>query len=361
VSVSYGECEAFAGASQNAAFRSVYSHAATEGVSVYVAAGDTASDSCAQGLGQGAVLTGTSVSGWASTPYNMAVGGTDFQDFFLNDFSTYWSSTNTTYYGSALSYMPEIPWNNTCASPLFAQYFGLSATYGSTGACNVEPGFTNPAGGGGGKSACATGAPTTQGVTGGTCKGYPKPSWQSVYGNKADGVRDLPDVSLFASNGFLGSAYVVCFSNAGAGGAACTGAPSGWSLAGGTSFGAPIMAGVQALVNQKTGSRQGLPNSAYYQLAAAEYGASGSSACNAENGNTVGSSCNFHDITVGGNDLPCTGTVDCYLPSGTYGVLSASDSAYKPTFQAGPGWDFASGLGSVNVANVVNNWSTVAP
>jgi subtilase family serine protease len=174
-------------------------------------------------------------------------------------------------------------------------------------------------------------------------------------------VRDLPDLSLFASNGFLGSAYVFCYSDVRAGGAKCTGAPSGWSLAGGTSFASPIMAGVQALINQKTGARQGLPNPAYYKLAAAEYGTTGSTACNAENGNTVGSTCNFHDITEGGIDLACTGTVDCYLPSGTYGVLSTSDSAYKPTFEAAPGWDFASGLGSVNVANIVNNWSTVAP
>jgi len=43
------------------------------------------------------------------------------------------------------------------------------------------------------------------------------------------------------------------------------------------------------------------------------------------------------------------------------GVLSVSDSAFKPAHQAAPGWDFVSGLGSGNVANIVNNWSTVAP
>ena len=360
VSVSYGECEAVTGASANAAFKSVYSHAATEGVSVYVASGDTAADSCAQALGESVATTGTSVIGWGSTPYNVAVGGTDFQDLYLNDFSTYWNSTNTTYYGSAKSYMPEIPWNDTCGSNLLATYEGFTTTYGSTGLCNTD-GFIGTNGGGGGQSACATGAPAVSGVTGGTCKGYAKPSWQSVYGNKADGVRDVPDVSLFASNGWLSSYYVVCYSDKAEGGTACTGAPSGWSGAGGTSFATPIMAGVQALINQKTGARQGLPNTALYALAAAEYGTTGATSCNSELGNGVASTCTFHDVTEGSIDLPCTGTYTCYDPSGTYGVLSASDSTYKPTFQAAPGWDFASGIGSVNVANLVNNWSTVAP
>jgi subtilase family serine protease len=360
VSVSYGECEAVTGASANAAFKSVYSHAATEGVSVYVASGDTAADSCAQALGESVATTGTSVTGWGSTPYNVAVGGTDFQDLYLNDFSTYWNSTNTTYYGSAKSYMPEIPWNDTCGSNLLATYEGFTTTYGSTGLCNTD-GFIGTNGGGGGQSACATGAPGVSGVTGGTCKGYAKPSWQSVYGNKADGVRDVPDVSLFASNGWLSSYYVVCYSDKAEGGTACTGAPSGWSGAGGTSFATPIMAGVQALINQKTGARQGLPNTALYALAAAEYGTTGATSCNSELGNGVASTCTFHDVTEGSIDLPCTGTYTCYDPSGTYGVLSASDSTYKPTFQAAPGWDFASGIGSVNVANLVNNWSTVAP
>jgi subtilase family serine protease len=360
VSVSYGECEAVTGASANAAFKSVYSHAATEGVSVYVASGDTAADSCAQALGESVATTGTSVTGWGSTPYNVAVGGTDFQDLYLNDFSTYWNSTNTTYYGSAKSYMPEIPWNDTCGSNLLATYEGFTTTYGSTGLCNTD-GFIGTNGGGGGQSACATGAPAVSGVTGGTCKGYAKPSWQSVYGNKADGVRDVPDVSLFASNGWLSSYYVVCYSDKAEGGTACTGAPSGWSGAGGTSFATPIMAGVQALINQKTGARQGLPNTALYALAAAEYGTTGATSCNSELGNGVASTCTFHDVTEGSIDLPCTGTYTCYDPSGTYGVLSASDSTYKPTFQAAPGWDFASGIGSVNVANLVNNWSTVAP
>ena len=56
--------------------------------------------------------------------------------------------------------------------------------------------------------------------------------------------------------------------------------PSTWSGAGGTSFASPIMAGIQALVNQKTGAKQGNPNPAYYKLAAKEYGATGQHDCN---------------------------------------------------------------------------------
>ena len=55
----------------------------------------------------------------------------------------------------------------------------------------------------------------------------------------------------------VGHYYVFCWSDTANGGAACTGAPSSWSGAGGTSFASPIMAGIQALVNQKTGKRQG--------------------------------------------------------------------------------------------------------
>ena len=69
--------------------------------------------------------------------------------------------------------------------------------------------------------------------------------------------------------------------------------PIRWAGGGGTSFASPIMAGIQALVNQKTGERQGNPNPVYYSLAASEYGASGDSSCNSTLGNTAGSSCIF--------------------------------------------------------------------
>lgn len=96
---------------------------------------------------------------------------------------------------------------------------GSGVTYGSSGFCNFAIGeiyFLTNASGSGGPSGCATGIPTAGGVVGGTCKGYAKPSWQSgLLGNPGDGVLDLPDVSLFASNGLWGHYYVDCDSDTG--------------------------------------------------------------------------------------------------------------------------------------------------
>src|SRR5208282_2149198 len=143
-------------------------------------------------------------------------------------------------------------------------------TYGTSGFCNTTDAenndFLTVTGGSGGPSNCFTGTPTLTDITNGTCKGLPKPSWQSVLGNPADGVRDIPDVSLFAANGIWDHYYPYCFSDLSYGGAACTGAPSNWAGAGGTSFSSPIFAGIQALVNQKWG-RQGNPNPVYYKIA----------------------------------------------------------------------------------------------
>jgi hypothetical protein len=367
-SMSYGECEAGLGASANAAYSAAYQQAVTQGISVFVSSGDEAASSCS--VGQEYAIYGIGVSGFASTPYNVAVGGTDLGDTYAGTNSTYWSSTNTSTYGSALSYIPEIPWNDSCGSLLIAEYEGYSQVYGPGGFCNgegVSEGLVNTVGGSGGPSGCATGTPSQSGVVGGSCAGWPKPSWQSLAGNPSDDVRDLPDVALFAANGIWGHYYPFCFSDPSYG-YTCTGAPDSWIGAGGTSFASPIMAGFQALVNQKSGERQGNPNPVYYSLAAKEYGASGDSSCNSTLGNTVSSSCIFYDVTLGDMNLPCVGP-DCYLPSGVFGVLSTSTSACDPTnaadddcgaYIAATGWDFATGIGSVNVANLVNNWPTSA-
>jgi subtilase family serine protease len=357
MSISYGECEAENGASANAAFNSAYQQAVTEGVSVFVSAGDEGAASC--DANEAKATHGIAVSGFASTQYNVAVGGTDFGDTFAGSNSTYWNTTNTPTFESAKSYIPEIPWNDSCASVLLATFEGFATTYGTSGFCNstTGEGFLTTASGSGGPSGCATGAASTSGVVSGTCKGYAKPSWQTgVVGIPADGVRDLPDVSLFASNGLWGHYYVFCWSDTREGGTACTGAPSGWSGAGGTSFASPILAGIQALVNQKQGARQGNPNAVYYKLAATEYGAGGSTSCNSTNGNTVGSTCIFYDVTQGDMDVNCTGTHNCYRPSGTNGVLSTSDTSYLKAYGTTTGWDFATGIGTVNATNLVNNW-----
>jgi hypothetical protein len=364
VSISYGECETENGAPANAAYSAAYQQAVSEGISVFVSAGDSGAAGCDNNATE--ATHGIGVNAFASTPYNVAVGGTDFSDTYSGANGIYWNSGNTSTFGSALSYIPEIPWNDSCAGVLLSNYVGSGIPYGQNGFCNdivIGALFLTTVAGGGGPSACATGSPSVPGVVSGTCQGWPKPSWQSAlnnFGNPNDGVRDTPDVSLFAANGLWSHYYVFCWSDTANGGAACTGAPSGWSGAGGTSFAAPIMAGIQALVNQKTGQRQGNPNPAYYQLAATEYNLS-SSSCNSANGNGVASSCIFYDITQGDMDVNCTGTNNCYLPSGSEGVLSTQDNSYNPSFGTTTGWDFATGIGSVNAANLVNNWPSSGP
>jgi uncharacterized membrane protein len=358
VSMSYGICEALSGAALNASFNSTFQQAVTEGVSVFVSAGDDAAAGCDRDSQE--ATDGIGVTGWGSSPYNVSVGGTDFGDTFAGTNNTYWKATNSPTYESAKSYVPEIPWNDSCASLLLAEFEGFSKTYGSGGFCNSSLGeadFLDTVGGSGGPSGCATGMPAESGVVGGTCAGWPKPSYQSVLGNPRDGVRDIPDVSLFAGDGLWLHYYPYCFS--GPGGASCTEAPVDWPGAGGTSFSSPIMAGIQALVNQKIGSRQGNPNVVYYKLAATEYGAKGDSACNSTLGNSVDSSCIFYDVRQGDNDVNCIGAQtlhNCYLPSGENGVLSTSNSAYDPAFGTTTGWDFATGIGTVNADNLVNNW-----
>ena len=283
VSISYGESEADLGATQNAYINSLYQQAVAEGVSVFVSSGDEGAASSDDGTNSPTATHGIAVSGFASTQYNVAVGGTDFGDTYAGANSTYWSGSNGAAYGSALSYVPEIPWNDSCASGLIASYLGYPSTYGSNSLCNANEGLV-VAGGSGGPSGCATGTSST-GVVGGSCTGYLKPSWQSLPGNPSDGVRDIPDVSLFAADGVWNHFYLACFSDPRNEGASCAGAPDTWAGFGGTSFAAPIMAGIQSLINQKTGSGQGNPNPTYYSLAAAEYGEGGSGSCNSTLGN----------------------------------------------------------------------------
>jgi subtilase family serine protease len=356
VSISYGVCEAENGTSANASINSLYQQAAMEGVSVFVSAGDEGAASCDAGLST--ATHGIGVSGYASTPYNVAVGGTDFSDVLSNTTGTYWSRSNTATYGSALGYIPEIPWNDSCANSLYANYVGYSTTYGANGFCNSAAaqagGLVTVGAASGGPSNCATGYSSIYGVSNGTCQGYPKPSWQSgLSGIANDGVRDMPDVSMFASDGAMWGHYaIVCFSDQSNGGAPCTGAPLTWAGFGGTSLASPVVAGIQALVNQKQGGAQGNPNPVYYALAA----------------NTPSA---FHSITQGDIDVNCGGTVNCYGVLGTVdygrggrifattwaGALSTSNTSFTPAYATGSSWNFATGIGSIDAANLVMNWS----
>ncbi len=353
ISMSYGVCEAANYLPSNAAFNTAFQSAAAAGVSVFVSAGDSGASSCAPDFmgGSSQAYPGIGVTGWGESVYNVSVGGTDFEDFYNANKpangglpqSTYWNSGNTTIDGSAKSYIPEIPWNDSCASYLVYSYAGYSQAYGG-GYCNAVSGVLSTEAGGGGPSGCATGGGDTNQTdyleVDGTCTGYPKPSWQSgILGNPADGVRDVPDVSLFAANGIWGHYVVVCFSDSRheRGGKSCAGAPSTWTGFGGTSVAAPVMASIQALVNQKWGTawqgaspRTGNPDPVYYQIAKAEFGSSGNSACYSINQpprRGLATSCTFYDITQGDTDVDCayngpSNVVGCYAPSGMYGVLS---------------------------------------
>jgi subtilase family serine protease len=370
-SISYGEAETENGEAMNVAFSSMYQQAVTAGIGVFTSSGDE--DAASAG-----VRNGITISGLTSSPYDVSVGGLDFADTYLGVNSTYWNATNNVFFGSAKSYIMEQPWNDSCAGTLLAHYLtGSYITYGSTGFCNTAGGahFHNGTGGSGGPSNCATGTPAVNFVANGTCMGWAKPSYQSMYiGSMAglvnDSVRDTPDVSLMAANGLWGHYYPFCLTDPSNGGiASCTAVPPiDWPGGGGTSFASPIMAGIQALVVQHKGSLQGNPNERYYALAATEYGPSGNAACDSTLGNGVGKSCIFYDVTLGDNDAYCLPNrsngmlYNCYRPSGADGVLSTSNSAYQPAYPTGPqppftsnsrGWDFASGIGSVNAYNLV--------
>jgi hypothetical protein len=350
ISMSYGECEAANGQASNAAFNSAFQTGAMAGTSVFASTGDEGAGSCAPLFFSGAStwdLAGVGVTGWGETQYNVSVGGTDFEDTYNSmkngiPLSTYWNSTNTPPYGSAKSYIPEIPWNNSCASVLIANVAsGSFTTYGSGGFCNnsiatTSDDYLTTGAGSGGPSGCATGGggtdQTSDALVDGTCAGYPKPSYQSgIFGNPNDGVRDIPDVSLFAGNGVWGHYVTVCYSDTTNGGTSCAGAPSTWSGFGGTSIASPAMASIQALVNEKWGlAHVGNPNPTYYSIAKSEFGASGNSNCYSINQpprHGLGTGCVFYDITQGDIDVNCrtNGQIqaDCYIPSGTNGVLGS--------------------------------------
>lgn len=339
LSVSFGACEFALGASGNQAVNTLWQQAAAEGISVFVASGDEGSAACDRDTFSGAAETGLQVSGVASTPYDTAVGGTDFN--YISDPSLYWNSANSTKQASAKSYIPEVPWNNSCASSIFS---GLGFGTDPELSCNNPILPVVVAGGGGGKSSCTF----SDGLN--CLGGYPKPIWQSGTGTPNDAKRDLPDVSLFAGNSF-GSFYVVCQADSdpdGSGHSCDLNSPFMHFVGvGGTSASSPAFAGIMALVNQKLGSPQGFANPVLYNLAATQP----VSSCNSSR--SPANSCIFNDTTEGTNAVPClAGTADCIvrIPTDSFGVL--------PGYSAGVGFDLATGLGSVNVTNLVNSWGS---
>jgi len=305
-SLSFGSCESGMGTSMNSTVNNWWSQAATQGISVFVSTGDSGSAGCDYNV---SVTTGgLAVNGLASTPYDVGVGGTDY-DVLPGSFGTYVNSSNSTYYGSAKSYIPEATWNN-------------STTVNKTIAQNVLN--TNPANataGGGGPSTCA--------LVG--CKGYTKPTWQTGTGVPADGVRDLPDISLFAANGFYDATWLVCTDDPYNG--TTTNCASGYVAGfGGTSTSAPATAGIFALLDQAQGKSIGAPNQQLYALA---------------NGSKASSI--FHDVTAGNISVPCT-------PASSYCKAAASGN-FLTGYGTTTGFDLSTGWGSIDIAQLLANWS----
>jgi len=345
MSESYGQCEFNLGTAGNLFHNNLWQQAAAQGITAFVSTGDNGSAGCdfLQMPELQPAQYGLEVSGLASTPYNIAVGGTDFSDYF--SLSTYWNGTsNASTQESAKGYIPETAWNDTCTNAIFELPNFPMTTNPETNCNNTgAPQLIVINGASGGKSGCI--APTSTTIA--SCAGaYPKPSWQAAPGVPNDGARDLPDVSLFASNGFENTFYMMCQTDL------VFGSPC--SLAdfvgvGGTSASTPAFAGLLALVNQQTGERQGNANYVLYALAAKQSAAN----CNSSTG--PASTCVFNDITTGTVAMPCLkGSPNCTTtnPNDQYGILSG--------YSAGTGYDLATGLGSVNAANLVNNWSSAS-
>lgn len=321
LNVSFGACEAEFGAAGNLYINDLWEQAAAQGIAVTVSTGDSGSAGCDNPNTEYTAGYGLAVNGIASTPYNVAVGGTDYDVLYTSgtfpaSFTYYVDVTNTLpNHRSALKYIPEEPWNDsTLPNTSISSNKPLSA-YGN-----------NIVAGGGGVS-----------------NSYTLPAWQSGYG--ATTGRNLPDVSFLAGNGLYGAAWGICTDqdydpSAGTNLTDCAGTPttgSAFNLTGigGTSAAAPAFAGMLALVQQKMGSRLGQADYVLYDLANSKY-------------TTV-----FHDVTTGDNSVSCQGgTANCLPNPLGFDFLSGFNAAAK--------YDNASGLGSVDATQMVNNWASAA-
>lgn len=273
ITVSYGLCEGLMGVTSVRFFDSLWQQAATQGQTVVVSSGDSGAAGC-DAASATTATRGLGVNGICTSPSSTCVGGTQFNDTASP--STWWASSNDAGGASALSYIPEVAWNESGAN-------GGSGLFASGGGASTR---------------------------------FNKPSWQNTAGVPADGKRDVPDVSLNAS-GRVG--YLVTSSD-NASRAATT------YVVGGTSASAPALAGILALVGQKTGYRLGNINPTLYGLA---------------NLQAAGGKSYYNLITSGNNSVP-----------GQTG-FSASTST--------PRYNQVTGLGTVNGAVFVNNYTDTLP
>jgi len=355
LSYSYGQCELFLGTSGNTFYQQLWSQAAAQGITVLVSTGDNGSSAC-DPLDPSVTIDnpaqfGLAVNGVSSTPYNIAVGGTDFNDF--SNPTTYWSASNASgTQASVLGYIPETAYNDTCTNSVIYTFFGFSSAEAScNSSTSSNDGLIFPAGGAGGASNCTTSATssTAVGAVSSCGGGYAKPSWQTGPGVPSDGKRDVPDLSLFAGDGTIQNFYIVCEADANPDGSTNTcnlNSPyEEFEGVGGTSVAVQAFAGVMALIDQQIGSKQGNANPTLYTLAAEQSAAS----CNSTS--SPASTCVFYDVTSGTNAMPCVkNSPNCtvLINSDANGVLSG--------YNAGTGFDLVTGLGSVNIGNLLTKF-----
>ncbi len=311
ISISYGACEPQISTASITAIEGIFQQAATQGQTVMAASGDAGSTSCYSSPTTTSPPLATqeelAVSYPASSQYVTGVGGTEITS--ANDAAgTYWSAKSSTdQITSLLQYIPEVAWNDDTTA-VTAGATSLSAT-------------------GGGVSTIYT----------------VSPSWQKgVPGIPTTPGRYVPDVSIYASPDLPG--YLFCTSDNTDWGqgqqASCNNgfrdtATQDLTIAGGTSFSTPVLAGMVAILNQATGniSGQGLLNPTLYTLAsnAATYAAA------------------FHDVSTGDNKCPSAlGATFC---------STASSGSYATS----AGYDPVTGLGSPNFGALVTAWPAATP
>jgi subtilase family serine protease len=286
ISISYGGCESGFGASFVATYNQLLQMANAKGITVMSSSGDDGATDCDT---SGIASEGLTVDFPTSSPFVTSTGGTMFSGDVSNA-SAYWNSANGSNNSSAKGYIPEQPWNESTASG------GLDA------------------GGSGG---------------GGASGFFSKPAWQVGLGVPNDSSRDVPDVSLNAAAQHDG--YVVCSQGSCTNGFLASNGTA--NVFGGTSFVAPSVAGILALVEQKLGT------GALGNIGPTLYGLA--------KGPTASSI--FHDIISGNNSVVCSqGTPNC--PNG--GAIG---------YNAGTGYDLATGLGTLDVNMLVTNWASATP
>jgi len=311
VSDCYGTCEPDLGSDWMAFYNTLWEQAASQGITVFVVSGDTGAYDCSNSSGY--PTKHLAVNGLASTPYNIAVGGTRF-NYSAADSATYWNANNAADYVSALGYIPELAWNDLWAF-------------------TPDSGYTvqdyEAASGGGASST------------------YTKPAWQASfeeYGVPSDGARDLPDVSLNADD--INVPYLVYTCTNSSGPCTMPTDPSdltSWPMYGGTSAATPTFAGIMALLVQRAGGvGQGNFNVALYQFGQAQYGG------------TPGALQVFNPITSSDSSASfCTNSFIYTDPT------DPNNPEYNVDLHGGyncgsvPGYNQVTGLGSVDALNLL--------